>query len=85
MKKHYERPVLMVERFELTQRLSNCAVMIGLNDRACVMQDEDSNIIMKNLAAMGYFAGEFCISSPEGMDFDDGMCYHISINTVFSS
>ena len=85
MKKHYERPLLLVERFELTQKLSNCSLLIGLNDKGCVLKDSDSDFMMKDLAMMGYFNANACQSPPIGIESDDGICYHISVNLAFSS
>lgn len=85
MKKHYERPLLLVERFELTQKLSNCSLLIGLNDSACVLKDEDSTFMMKDLALQQFFNADACVLHPIGMEGDDGLCYHINVNMVFSS
>ena len=85
MKKAYERPVLLVERFELTQRLSNCSLLIGLTNSACVLKDTDSTIPMRNMAQAGYFTAGNCDWYPMHQDADDGVCYHTSVNLAFSS
>lgn len=85
MKKAYERPLLLVERFELTQRLSNCSLLIGFQDRMCVLQDDDSTVSMRNMAVSGYFTAQGCTKYPMNQDADEGVCYHTSVNLVFSS
>lgn len=84
MKRTYEKPLLLVERFELTQMLSSCSVMIGLNDNKCVLADADATQRMKSAALIGYFLGG-CGNVYLGQDGEDGMCYHVANNMVFSS
>ena len=88
MKRQYHRPELLVERFDLTQTLSNCSVMIGLQDQRCILKDEDSTNQMKNYAVKGYFSADpyiGCGKPITNMDHEDGICYHTSVNLVFSS
>lgn len=86
MKRQYHRPELLVERFALTQTLTNCSVMIGLNNQQCVLGDVDSTDQMKNYAVMGYFTADGCNGKHITFkDHDDGICYHTSVNLVFSS
>ena len=46
MKKAYKKPMLLMESFGVTQMLSNCSLLIGLTDSACVLADTDSTIPM---------------------------------------
>ena len=85
MKKHYQRPMLMVEFFAVAQRLSNCSLSIGYNDAGCVLNDDDSTLMMKDLAMQGFFSGENCMMHPIGTETEDGICYHVSVNLAFSS
>ena len=85
MKRQYHKPALLVERFDLTQTLSNCSVMIGLTDLKCILKDEDSTSDMKNYAMAGFFTAEHCSKYITDMDHQDGICYHTSVNLVFSS
>ena len=85
MKKIYHRPILLVERFEVTQMLSSCSLSIGHSDAFCVISDDDSTFMMKDLAMRGFFNGESCLLHPIDNETDDGVCYHISVNQAFSS
>ncbi len=85
MKRTYVKPELLVERFALTQTLSNCSVLIGFHDQKCVLGDVDSTAGMKMIAVRGYFAPDACERMVTDADATDGMCYHISVNMVFSS
>ncbi len=88
-KRIYTKPVLLVERFNLTQCLSNCSVMIGFQDQMCILRDEDSTGTMKDYAVKGYFSPDPAIGCGgrhiTDMDFEDGVCYHTSVNLIFSS
>lgn len=84
MKRTYEKPLLFVERFELTQMLSSCSVMIGLNDNQCVLDDVDSTPRMKSMALYGYFL-EGCDLFRTGVDYEDGICFLTATNLAFSS
>ncbi len=86
MKRIYSRPELLVERFDLTQTLSNCSVMIGFADQRCILADEDSTSQMKQYAVMGYFTADGCNGKYiTDKDHEDGICYHTSVNLIFSS
>ena len=85
MKRTYQKPELFAERFELTQTLSSCNVLIGFHDQKCVLGDVDSTPNMKMVAVRGYFAEMACEFTMTDKDSTDGLCYHISVNMVFSS
>lgn len=63
MKKTYRSPVILVERFELTQNLANCAISINAQDIGCVINSSEATPEMKDLAIQGYFAMN-CIRQP---------------------
>lgn len=63
MKKIYRSPKLLVERFELTQHIANCAISINSMDIACVLNSSQATPEMKDLAIQGYFALD-CIRQP---------------------
>ena len=85
MKKPYKKPLFLIERFGVTQMLSSCSLLIGFQDSACVLEDTDSTIAMRNLAQAGFFNAGSCDWYPQNMDFDEGVCYHTSVNLAFSS
>lgn len=85
MKKPYEKPILAVEYYQLTQAIASCATKIGLYDSNCVLKDPDSTSQMKEFAAIGWFNAGYCMESASGMDGFDSICYHTNLNTAFSS
>ena len=74
-----------MESFGITQLLTNCTLKIGFDDPTCVLEDENSTDEMKNLALGGLFVALTCSWRPEYMDFDEGVCYHTSVNLAFTS
>lgn len=86
MKKLYEKPMLVVERYELTQTIANCSIKIGFLDSACVKNDSSATDEMKSLAWSNWFttAGG-CTKTVTGGSSDDGICYHTNINAAFNS
>lgn len=84
MKKTYEKPMLAVEYYQLTQTIASCATKIGMLDSNCVKKDPDATPQMKDLAYSGFFI-EKCDLSASGMDGLDGICYHTNANAAFSS
>ena len=89
-KRTYSKPELLVERFDLTQCLSNCSVLIGFQNQMCILRDTDSTPNLKNYAANGIFSPDPHIGCGDGnfiddKDFEDGICYHTSVNLIFTS
>ena len=85
MKKAYKKPILLMESFGVTQMLTNCTLKIGFNSMECVLNDENSTLSMWELAMAGYFYVGGCEIPPNGVDHDDGVCYHTSVNLAFTS
>ena len=90
MKKQYVKPMLVAEYYTLTQSIAACTTKIGFLNSDCVKFDPDATNQMKNLAWASFFmesAGgrEGCLFYPEGMDSNDGICYHTNANTAFNS
>ena len=83
MKKQYEKPMLAVEYYQLSQSIAACATKIGFLNSECVVKDPDATNKMKDLAYSDYFVE--CIESPTGMDKDDSICYHTNANAAFNS
>lgn len=85
MKQVYEKPMVAIESFALSQSISACSgTKIGLNSSQCVMNDSDSTYWMKVYAAQGWFLStpDDCTKSAKGMSFEDGVCYHTSSASV---
>ena len=85
MKKQYEKPMIAVEQYVLSQTIANCSIPIGSMDSLCVIKDTDSTHQMKDLAMKGYFSSGECAISANGMNESDGICYHTNANTAFNS
>ncbi len=85
MKKAYNKPIVLMESFGVTQMLSNCTLRIGFQDENCVLNDTDSTDDMKILAWNSYFNAGACAWYPQDQDFEEGVCYHTSVNLAFSS
>jgi hypothetical protein len=89
MKKKYERPVIEMERFQLTQQISSCgAIKINLTNEACVLESASATDEMKRLAYAGFFMDVFmdgCKLQATGMEDNDGICVMTNVNVAFSS
>lgn len=81
------KPLVAVERYELTQAIASCATKIGFLDSDCVKKDPDATPQMKDLAWTGWFHDGGCASDKvaTGTDPYDGMCYHTNANAAFNS
>lgn len=97
MKKQYEKPLMAVERYTLTQTIANCALEIGYNSADCVKADVDATPHMKDLAwdatsgGIGWFNDNSCAQQISeyinitGSTGEDGVCYHTNANAAFGS
>jgi hypothetical protein len=85
MKKKYERPVIEMERFQLSQQISSCgAIRINLTNAACVLESASATDEMKRLAYAGFFM-DGCFLQATGMEDSDGFCVMTNVNVAFSS
>lgn len=85
MKRNYVTPVITVEYYELTQSIAACITKINSLDSMCVLNDSDG-VPVWDYAFDGWFAPGHCAEEwTAGMDSDDGICYHTSINQAFTS
>ena len=86
MKIPYEKPMMAIERYALTQSIADCAKKIGFMDSACVLKDPDSTGEMKDLAYDNGFLAGYCSDPVEGgQDDSDGVCYHTLTTIAFNS
>lgn len=85
MKLKYEKPLIAVERYALSQAIASCPTKVGYNDNICMAKDEDVPELMRELAATGMFGEGRCVEPPYDMDFEDNVCYHTSANPLFCS
>lgn len=85
MKQKYEKPLIAVENYILTQSIANCSTRISATNSQCVINDPDAPDGFRNLAsAFGYFAGG-CMTQPSMDSVEDNICYHTSANAMFTS
>lgn len=85
MKKKYEKPLFLVEKYALTQQIAACSVQIGFGGYECIMNDPDSTDQMRDQATWGSFAGDDCWYPVNVGDEFDGVCYHTNAMSVFNS
>lgn len=88
MPKKYEKPAILVERFELTQHLASCSgIKINSLDYNCVQRDSDSwNTPLFDLALSHTFMpNTICEQPPIDNDNDDGLCFFTSVSMAFTS
>lgn len=85
MKRQYEKPLIAIEHYELTQSIAACSRKIGFLNSQCVINDPDATTQMKSLAAANWFTNGYCAKSViEGSD-ENGICYHTNLNSAFNS
>ncbi len=82
MKMKYEKPMIAVENFELSQAIAACVTKISFNNHICVQEDPDA-MEFWGLAHQGYFTEncKFSADSPE----NDSICYHSAVSLIFTS
>lgn len=85
MKKHYQKPLIAIEHYELTQAIASCGIKIGFLDKYCVLKDPDSTSEMRDLAAQNTFTAGACVKSVISGSDEDGICYHTNQNAAFNS
>lgn len=85
MKKPYEKPMLAVEYYSLTQSVAHCnAIKISAVSSQCVLNDPDSTNEMRNWAYRNGFISGSCNIDMSGYK-SDTICYHTSTNAAFTS
>lgn len=85
MKLKYEKPMVAVDRYELSQSIAGCAVKVGASDSGCFLRDSDVPNKMKSFAYYGWFADGNCrMRVIAGNDYD-GFCYHTAANSYLQS
>ena len=92
MKKSYEKPMLCVERYSLSQSIVACSGIkiyssSGTPGKSDVLKDPDSTYYMIDWANKGGFLadGAGCAIKLNGYTDRDGVCYHTNANAAFNS
>lgn len=87
MKMKYEKPMVAVDRYELSQAIAGCSgIKVSLESSACFLNDPDVPAISKAYAANGWFTanGKCSIQTVSGVTYD-GICYHTQVNGALPS
>ena len=88
MKLKYEKPMVVVEQYALSQAIAACPTQVGYNDNLCIANDEDVPPLMRELASWGVFGEGRCVPGMESTGNDDnfdGVCYHTNTSLLFCS
>ena len=86
MRAKYEKPMIAVERYELSQTISACAIKIASTGNDCVRYDPDTPWEMRELAfnnQMIFNTG--CQMLINTGSTSTGICYHTNANAAFTS
>lgn len=91
MKLKYEKPMVAVDRYELTQAIAGCSIKVNSIDRLCFTLDEDVPDKLKSFAMVeGWFVDgtsglSACTVWIKAGDGHDGYCYHTQANGALTS
>ena len=94
LKTKYEKPMVVVDRYALSQAIAGCSIKVGLADRGCFLTDGDVTQQMKSYAYYGWFVDTTgsnpCTIRVEAghtysTDGGDGFCYHTNANGALTS
>lgn len=86
MKMKYEKPMVAVERYELSQAIASCIIKIGPNGtNSCIKTDPDTPEEMRSWAYNFYFSDATCSFPVSTGQTFDGVCYHTQANAAFVS
>lgn len=89
MKMKYEKPMVAVDLYKLTQSIAACAIKVGYTNSGCFLESPNVPPEIKSWAANGWFVeGSCAISTIAGTTYDgifDGMCFHTQANGALTS
>lgn len=90
MKMKYQKPMVSVDQFKLSQAIAGCGFNVGFTDSLCFLTSKETPAATKALAALGYFTPDGCdLVINAGVTFDehgnpsnnyDGICIHTQVN-----
>ena len=85
----YEKPIVAVDLYELTQSIAGCTITVSFTDSGCFLNSPNVPPEMKAFAANGWFVESNClIHTVAGTTYDvvyDGMCFHTPANGALTS
>lgn len=85
MKMKYEKPMVAVDRYELSQSIAGCGIKVGSADSMCFLRDPDVPNAMKSFAYHGWFASQSCAYRVIAGNDYDGFCFHTQANSALNS
>lgn len=86
MKMEYQKPMVAVEHYKLSQSIAACVIQINSLDNACVVDDDDTPPEMRSTAI--YYPEYFstgCIENAAYVQDNDSICYHTQVSAAFTS
>ena len=84
MKKQYEKPMMAVEYFALTQAIASCTLEVPYMDSVCVLNSPLPDET-KSWAINGWCLAGHCDNFETGSNPNDGLCYHTQMASAFTS
>ena len=85
MKMKYEKPMVAVDLYQLTQSIAGCAISVGFINSGCFLESPNVPPAMKAFAANGWFVDGSCdVHTVAGTTYD-GMCFHTQANGALTS
>lgn len=85
MKMKYEKPIVAVDRYELSQSIAGCSISVGATSRMCFLKTPGIPNAMKSFAYHGWFADSSCTYRVVAGTEYDGFCYHTQANSALTS
>ncbi len=86
MKMKYQKPLVAVEHYKLSQSIAACAIQINSLDNVCVRNDDDTPQQVRDSAFV--FPELFstpCEENAAHIQDNDSICYHTAISACFTS
>lgn len=96
MKMKYEKPMVSVDQFKLSQAIAGCSINVAYTGSLCFLTSSEALEATKALASIGYFTEQGnCVATMDaGVTFDkygnpsnnyDGICIHTQVNGAIVS
>lgn len=86
MKMKYQKPMVAVEHYKLSQSIAACVIHIGLTNNSCVLHDKDTPVEVKSFAyTYANYFGVTCDDNCATVQDNEKICYHTSVNALFTS
>ena len=89
MKMKYEKPMVAVDFYQLTQSIAGCTIKVNYTNSGCFLESPNATGQLKSYAAIGFFVdGDCMISVVPGTTYDgvnDGICIHTNASGALLS